>query len=118
MMNKDNYATLEASKRLVDAGIVLETEKYWYQDVHGWYLGLTPTVLGKHTPKHISAPSPAEVLRELPEQTYLKKSRHFYLARLHDKDEIGKTASNTNPTDCLIDLLIWTVQQKKEGKDG
>jgi hypothetical protein len=28
-MNQDNYASLEASKRLVDAGIVLETDAFW-----------------------------------------------------------------------------------------
>lgn len=28
-MNPNNYASLEASKRLVEAGIVLETEAVW-----------------------------------------------------------------------------------------
>ena len=28
-MNELNYASLEASKRLVEVGIVLETEKVW-----------------------------------------------------------------------------------------
>ena len=28
-MNTQNYASLEASKRLHDAGIVLKTEAYW-----------------------------------------------------------------------------------------
>jgi len=29
-MNPNNYCTLEAAKRLVEAGIVLETEAHWY----------------------------------------------------------------------------------------
>jgi len=29
-MNKDNYATPKASKKLVDAGIALETDAVWY----------------------------------------------------------------------------------------
>jgi hypothetical protein len=29
-MNPLNYASLEASKRLVEAGIVLETESVWF----------------------------------------------------------------------------------------
>lgn len=34
-MNKDNYCTLEAAQRLIDAGIVLETDEEW-KDIVGY----------------------------------------------------------------------------------
>jgi len=74
-MNAFYYASLEASKKLVDAGIVLETEFYWHR----------PLFQDDYELKHVSAiqellplgskvrntpypaPSMAEVWRELPE---------------------------------------------------
>jgi L-lysine 2,3-aminomutase len=38
-MNELNYASLEASKRLVEAGIVLETQSVWFHGTKGtWHL--------------------------------------------------------------------------------
>lgn len=127
-MNPLNYASLEASKRLAEAGIVLETEALWvkwYFDSstnmnyhpYEWrlmYRGLTQDDL-----KSIPAPSMSEVWRELPE-TALQPCRdtttgycHEYLSLQKDGDltvagygEYSEIGRNSNPTDALIDLLI------------
>lgn len=36
-MNLLNYSSLEASKRLVEAGVVLETDISWYKNIR-WFL--------------------------------------------------------------------------------
>ena len=107
-MNTQNYASLEASKGLVDAGIVLETEKVWFFSTTGWELvdRYDKHKVNKH---YLPAPSMAEVWRELPEQHDDEYLRLF-------KDE-GKTFcgygeyadrwGNETPADALIDLLIW-----------
>ena len=110
-MNKDNYCSLEAAQKLADAGIVLETDC-----VYNKYGKL---VLVTALPDSIPAPSMAELWRELPE-SITKGGTIQYL-------EMGKTGSKTyavydfadeyvlfdNPTDALIDLLVWL---KGEGK--
>jgi hypothetical protein len=107
-MNQLNYASLEASKRLVAAGIVLETEEVWYQGENGtWYLSDVP--LPTHS---IPAPSMAEVWRELPERSYFTKYNGHYQAWSEWTTSVGHGNSspvkeNTNPADALIDLLIW-----------
>lgn len=117
-MNPLNYATLEASKRLVDAGIVLETEQHHHEIVE-WE--------GKQVKLTIPAPSMAEVWRELPEGFWYEnkwtwicvtKSRKdgdttycaYYMP--DDKAVCGSKRRNTNPTDALIDLLIWVRKEK------
>ena len=68
-MNPLNYATLEASKRLVDAGIVLETEKVHFQIGDVWFLRDRMCAGSNLIPSKICIPAPsmAEVWRELPE---------------------------------------------------
>ena len=126
-VNKLNYASLEASKRLVEAGIVLETDAVWYVNGAGWQLSNRDWVAGVITYfEMISAPSMAEVWRELPEGfkyegewAYLcvTKSRKrdnttyasYYLP--NDAAVCGSKKHSTNPTDALIDLLIWVRQE-------
>ncbi len=71
-MNPNNYASLEASKRLVEAGIVIETEAVWRhkRDKTGYYLSRKALY---HRPSDIPAPSMAEVWRELPEGSHIHK---------------------------------------------
>ncbi len=125
-MNEANYASLEASKRLVDNGIVLETEVAWFPMPNGWEL-LPPDVF-KHTSCSVPAPSMAEVWRELPE-TALQPCRdtttgycHEYLSLQKDGDltvagygEYSEIGRNSNPTDALIDLLIWVRKEASHG---
>jgi hypothetical protein len=122
-MNPNNHGTLEACKRLVDAGIVLETEQFWSEQ---WEKGKWELNGGERHQDDISAPSMAEVWRELPEcyqgENWLnleKCNGKSYAQYLREPVEgvdahiVEGTQENTNPTDALIDLLIWI---RKEGK--
>lgn len=121
-MNEANYASLEASKRLVDKGIVLETEAVWRKkrDKTGYYLSRKALY---HRTSDIPAPSMAEVWRELPATI---PDRGLYAPMKLRKAGDGKTwvsyfrvgsqiidsiKADINPTDALINLLIW---QRKE----
>lgn len=140
-MNPLNYASLEASKRLVEAGVMLETEALWvkwYFDSstnmnyhpYEWrlmYRGLTQDDL-----KSIPAPSMAEVWRELPDEFSSGGTRYgLQLDKIKRHDGVVVSSAqydyefedlrcvhsfkaNTNPTDALIDLLIWVWQKGKE----
>lgn len=106
-MNKDNYASLEASQRLHDAGIVLDTEVVWcgYRLQYEWE--------GTNDKRTIPAPSMAEVWRELPELTKLQKGLTATYAWMKGTWDVS-LQSYDNPTDALIDLLIWV---RKEAGD-
>ena len=133
-MNPNNYASLEASKRLVEAGIVLETEALWVK----WYFDTSTNMnyspfewrlmyqsLTQVDLEYIPAPSMAEVWRELPETideydlTCEKIFNGGMQAGYTTCDVSGlrwKVLLNAaNPTDALIDLLIWV---RKEADDG
>jgi hypothetical protein len=130
-MNELNYASLEASKKLVDNGIVLETDTVWYLLKDGdWYLS------GDNMPmsqiiKELPAPSFAELWRELPE---VHKTESGIECRLQldkirrndgvvvasaqyvygDEDQyVIKFFANTNPVDALAEFLIWVKGQEE-----
>ena len=137
-MNPNNYAKLEASKRLVDAGIVLDTEFYhWFVD--GVYQGgddlFRKDVMEAYKAEEaagdsnaegftfVPAPSMAEVWMELPATI---PGRGLYAPMKLRKAGDGKTwgsyfrygsqiidsiKADTNPTDALIDLLIWVRKE-------
>jgi hypothetical protein len=123
-MNKNNYCTLEAAQRLVDAGIVLETEAIWVKwyfgsstvydrDPYEWrlmYKGLSESDCGS-----IPAPSMAEVWRELPAGTTLYRGNDLSEAFIYPPFRSKISKIDANPTDALIDLLIWVKAQKEEG---
>ena len=116
-MNPLNYTSLEASKRLVDAGIVLETEAVWRKkrDKTGYYLSRKALY---HRTSDIPAPSMAEVWRELPEASaYLHTNKETEVWLEDEEDIIPKSNSfaNTNPTDSLIYLLIWVRKEASHG---
>ena len=109
-MNPLNYATLEACRRLQAAGIVLEFEYCWYPDANsktGWSLN---RCFGKlPSPDCVPAYQMAEVWRELPDGTDLTKDTKFTyglvcMGKMRGGDCDTK---NENPTDALIDLLIF-----------
>jgi len=116
-MNLLNYASLEASKRLVDAGIVLETDFAWQKEDDGFSIGLR--FFNGCWEKDIPAPSMAEVWRELPGHY---TSGNNYTAWLElTKDSDGDTTAkywskrtNINPTDALIDLLLFIKSYHRE----
>ena len=121
-MNPLNYASLEASKRLVEAGIVLETEAGWYKifrpGCHSFDMVLSMRSGNeKFYGDNYPAPSMAEVWRELPETideydlTCEKIFNGGMQAGYTTYDVSGlrwKVSLNAaNPTDAMIDLLIW-----------
>lgn len=116
-MNTQNFASLEACKRLVEAGIVLKTEAYWIRVAN------SPMMLvdNRHgADEYYPAPSMAEVWRELP----LKESSDGTYARLlfyshgiswitnADESFFPYKECGENPTDALIDLLIFVRKGK------
>ena len=129
-MNELNYASLEASKKLHDADIILETDAYFRifdgetVFVTAWQKKCWEDEIkvdaASDEVEFIPAPCMAEVWRELPE-CITKGGTIQYL-------EMGKTGSKTyaaydfaddyilfdNPTDALIDLLIWVKEQNKD----
>lgn len=115
-MNKDNYASLEASKRLVNAEIVLETEAAWCEYTKGnWSIGYAELIKESNRFLHnkckravLPAPSMAEVWRELPEDMVVRLEHITGLTHV-DTAAGGEviTFSEHKPTDALIDLLIW-----------
>ena len=121
-MNELNYGSREACQRLKDAGIVLETEAAWYPRPTGDYV-LLHTSAGFD---YIPAPSMAEVWRELPSELRSEDGsiRDWENLKMHKEPDcagnsfagykMGHYFSDTNPTDALIDLLIWVTEQKKE----
>lgn len=129
MVNIENYASLEASQRLISAGIVLETEAYWQPIGHLSYgkFGLVHENKRSAAKENcIPSPSMAEVWRELPTEIMYKKYQYFFGA---DKEDIvGDTRrgyrtplkgtplvifQNTNPTDALVNLLIWGRRKRQ-----
>lgn len=117
-MNPLNYASLEASRRLVKAGIVLETERVWRKNTSGeYYLSGNVTYNIK---SQIPAPSMAEVWREWPESVVINgllafktiQQTSFSFASYKSNDSESKVFKSTNPTDALIDLLIWVRNNK------
>ena len=128
-MNPDNYASLEASKRLVEAGIVLETEAGWYKifrpGCHSFDMVLSMRSGNeKFYGDNYPAPSMAEVWRELPETideydlTCEKIFNGGMQAGYTTYDVSGlrwKVLLNAaNPTDAMIDLLIWVRKASHE----
>jgi hypothetical protein len=113
-----NYGSLEACQRLKDAGIVLETEFFWrVRDEKLIYCYDIIAGVGEYI---IPALSMAEVWRELPDQSYIKRVGSETLAWICDdwnddsKELESEFYKNANPIDALIDLLIWVMKEKDE----
>ena len=109
-MNELNYASLEAGKKLHEAGIVLETDFYWARDSNGWYLRTYGTY-EREVLESIPAPSMTEVLEELPNNTAFLKNKVYY-ASVGGSDNEYKEFVGANPADTLIDLLIFVRKEK------
>jgi hypothetical protein len=110
-MNELNYASLEASKKLVDAGIVLEAEYYWIRVAN------SPMMLHNNihgADEYYPAPSMAEVWRELPD---INQGARIYLTKIGNQTQVGYgwpympsssiVGQNINPTDAAIELKVW-----------
>jgi hypothetical protein len=105
-MNELNYASLSASKKLVENGIWLETD-YFYVNTFsnmGWVFRQKGGFNDEDD--FVPAPSMAEVWRELPEETVCKKQYDVTKCTNVSTYDL-KVFFNSNPTDALIELLIW-----------
>ena len=123
-MNHLNYGSLEACQRLVDAGIVVETEEHFDIPyfIDSTEFAVVPREGTDAAPKpmkiekimQIPRPSMAEAWRELP-STY--QGWHLNLNKEGENTIVGYllciSFSNTNPTDSLIYLKIWLTEQKR-----
>jgi hypothetical protein len=127
-MNQDNVGTLEACQRLAKAGIVLETEVFWTiisgrsaDDNLTWGLSY-----GRIKITDVPAVQFTEVWRELPEKieweeadlqcgkTVQGENYAGYVRREEDSfEEEIYIIKNANPTDVVIDLLIWVTEQNE-----
>lgn len=110
-MNPENYGSLEACERLFKTGIVLETDTWWVKAKSGWRV--EPANFSCPY-KHIPAPSMSEAWRELPFQTYIKMlDEGSSLAWICDEEKEIKSPEmwSANPTDALIDLLVWVRKE-------
>lgn len=116
-MNTDNYCTREAAQKLIDNGIVLETDFVWFRSIVGWTIlrsKETDTICEELFP----APSPAEVWRELKDESIcIVNNSTGVTATIADINYYDFTTTNTNLTDALIALLIW-VRKSHEPKSN
>lgn len=112
-MNEENYTSLPVVKRLVEAGIKLETEAYWCCQSYGG-LEITPfltTVQVGDKAVYFPAPSMPELLRSLP------MDEHHYVCFYQTGGSWispGDEAffKGDNQCNCLADLLIWLKGKK------
>lgn len=133
-MNQENYCSLNVAKRLIDTGIVLETDAVWVK----WYFD--GSVLSDRNPyewrlqykaltqtdfESIPAPSFAEIWRELPDEIELeddggsialsvfKSGKTTYAGYYLNKDEeVYEEKESSNSADALAELLIWAKGQE------
>jgi len=113
-MNILNYATLEASQRLVEEGVLLETDSRWMFVVGiGWKVFHKDDPIHKCNPILLPAPCFIEVWRELPPNidtlyflTVRKQLKENLVGYEYNKKWVYYVR-NSNLADALINLLIW-----------
>ena len=119
-MNERNVASFESSKKLVDNGIVLDTECYWCR-LHDWdKYELKSADYASFCDDSYPAPCFTEVWRELPEKD--RDGKRKTMMTVEGLTIVGYTTGRSgfdqncfsakNPTDALIKLLIWVRKEK------
>ena len=129
-MNELNYSTLEASKRLVEAGIELKTDFCWIEVKIAGKEIYVLRPFQQHKNHGIPAPTMVEAWRALPQNISMDNTGYILvIEKLKNKeeedvccvdyeDEEGCTNNfftSKNPTDALIDLLICVSKLKENG---
>lgn len=109
-MNNDNYCSLGMCQKLVEAGIVLETEAVFVELFEGYKLRRKDSFSFREEDDYIPAPTMAELWRELPTIPYLRKCCGRTEAWYNDNENVF---SNANPADALAELLILVKEQNK-----
>jgi hypothetical protein len=118
-MNPDNYGSLEACQRLQAAGVVVETEKFWYLRKHDNKWVCTSAIPQKtEYLECIPALSMAEAWRMLPE---VFNGMTLKMRKSGDNTEVAydshgpyQLSISTNPVDALIDLIIWLEGRREK----
>lgn len=119
-MNELNYASLEVSKKLHDAGIVLDTDVVW-AGIYGTTVSFENQkwVLIPKSTHNVQIPAPCfiEVWRELPQlihkyQLTIKGEVSNTLVGYSSREDWLYYVRDSNPTDALIDLLIFVRKEK------
>lgn len=118
-MNQDNYCSLEVAQRLVDAGIVLETDFYWVNNIFRSNFTVLPSdwkILPVQNENFqgetIPAPCFAELWKELSLGSICVKHKVTGVTSCWSPD--SSYIENTNPADALAELLIWVKGQVKK----
>lgn len=125
-MKESNYCSLEISKKLVDAGIEIETDAVHYLMPHTDRWGLEPRSMfgNKLTPSKTVIPAPtfAEIWAELPDE--IQDANGGYYMLIHSKEVIWyynatKMVSRlvdfrgtSNLANAAAELLIWVKEEK------
>jgi hypothetical protein len=119
-MNKDNYCSLGMCKKLVEAGIVLETEVVFVKLFEGHKLRMKDSFSFREEDDYIPAPSMAELWRELPETLdvvdVMKPHSYIRMTKFQGETVTGygcqlDVGKRINPSDSLADLLIWVKKE-------
>jgi hypothetical protein len=131
-MNPNNYTSLEVSRKLVEAEIVLETEFWW---VHHDPCSRDDMAVGCYgeweledctggSSEYVPAPSMSELWRELPGR--LSDTRLSAMRMSKGTTVIGYISPKDmcwvckfdegNPCDALAELLIWVRKELKDDK--
>lgn len=130
-MNQENYCSLNVAQKLVDAGIVLETDAVWVKwysrdyPSGEWRLMYRDLVQEEELSELLSVPSFAEIWRELPDEIELeddggsialsvfKSGKTTYAGYYLNKDEeVYEEKESSNPADALAELLILVKGQE------
>jgi len=117
-MNEKNYCSLEMSRKLPEAGIVLHSEKEWiHVSGGGWYLVERNSEKYDAIDKRVPAPSMAELWREVGDDVYLTRHWHrdkrIYQTRATLTFLASPEYTEENPCDALAALLIWIKEAKR-----
>lgn len=117
-MNELDHASLEASKKLVDSGIITKTDAAWYQDVlECWNLLPISDYDDDLFSRRIPAPCFTEVWRELPATIEIDGETYNLCCHkiggvncaeyVSDLPETVGSVYGVNMADNLIELLVW-----------
>jgi hypothetical protein len=116
-MNNSGYVSLEMARRLVDAGVAMETEKWWVR----WF-GTEHWVLLQYRSTHSDsapAPSMAELWEWLPEEidkrilTLEKETSGSVAGYSLSDDWIFNTGKARPAADALGEMAIWLKGREK-----
>jgi len=127
MKNELNYASFESSKKLFEAGIILETEFYWVEREDWDHINLDGsskniiTIDEKDECDEFAVPAASfgDLLRELPAGMSLHKIDGHYSGYMLEytpsylrNGNVQFTTYNKNPIDAIVEFFIWFKKEK------